>query len=599
MVRKVVFAFPLVLSILLCYVESRGTPFVDTQNGRILGRTIEVTPWQIPDSETIVVEAYTKIPYAESPVGELRYKHPVKKVWTGEVDATKPNVACPQVPLIGFIVEMEETEDCLYLDVFVPSPRPNPAPVMVWIHGGGFFAGAGSVPEQLPIPLSFYGEVIVVTFNYRLGMLGFLNTGDGEIPANLGMFDQREALKWVQENIAAFGGDPGRVTIFGESAGGASVNFHLLSPLSAGLFRGAILQSGNALLNMGNTDLVEKTFEFGKGAGCDFNNSKDLAECLRGRSLEDLKDGYIIINVHPGHIEFAPVVDGHFLNDTPLKLMQQGHVNVDNVLHGDLLNEGSCFTIFTGFASTEDIPPPVLTLDDFKNHLANFFMIDDPLILDTIVFVLSDSAHITGNKTDYFKELADAFDSIISCPINPFSNLLSTAGKTAYRYTMTHAPSHSALGPLKWAGATHVEDIPYVFGSPLLREREDGPKGMSGFFDGAEEAALSRQIMRYWSNFAKTGNPNLSSQDPKVVNNPLDLEEWQPFTNEQPYYKELDYGFPTREGVMKAKECHFWTTIFPKMMAQSFELSMLKTMLADQVAAHSTGTCDGDSCPEQ
>lgn len=126
MVRKVVFAFPLVLSILLCSVESRGTPFVDTQNGRILGRTIEVTPWQFADSETIVVEAYTKIPYAESPVGELRYKHPVKKVWRGEVDATKPNVACPQVPLIGFTVEMEETEDCLYLDVFVPSPRASP-----------------------------------------------------------------------------------------------------------------------------------------------------------------------------------------------------------------------------------------------------------------------------------------------------------------------------------------------------------------------------------------------------------------------------------------------------------------------------------------
>ncbi|XP_030848931.1 cholinesterase 2-like [Strongylocentrotus purpuratus] len=465
---------------------------------------------------------------------------------------------------------------------------------MVWIHGEGFYAVAGSVSEQLPIPLSSYGKVIVVSFNYRLGMLGFLNTGDGEIPANLGLFDQREALKWVQENIAAFGGDPGRVTIFGESAGGASVNFHLVSPLSAGLFRGAILQSGNALCEIGYADLVEKTFEFGKGAGCDFNNSKDLVDCLRGRSLEELKDGYIFMNVHARHIEFTPVVDGHFLHDTPLKLMQQGHLNVDNVLHGDLLNERFCFTIYGRLASRGYFPPPVLSLDDFKNHLANSFKIDDPLIQDTIVFELSDSAHITGDKTDYFKELTDAFTSILLCPVNPFANLLSTAGKTVYRYPTTHHPS-----PPIWAGLTDEDDIPIFGGGPLLHKREYVPRGMSGFSDGAEEAAFSRQIMRYWSNFAKTGNPNLSTQDPKEANNPLDLEEWQPFKYGERYNEELDSGFPTKEGVMKAKGCHFWTTIFPKMMAQSFELSKLKTMLADQVAAHSTGTCDGDSCPEQ
>ena len=121
----VTFALPFLLSFLFCPIAGTGTPFVDTQNGRILGRTINVTPWQFQASETITVEAYTKIPYAEPPVGELRYKHPVKKVWTGELDATKPNVACPQIPLLGFTVDMEESEDCLYLDVFVPSPRAS------------------------------------------------------------------------------------------------------------------------------------------------------------------------------------------------------------------------------------------------------------------------------------------------------------------------------------------------------------------------------------------------------------------------------------------------------------------------------------------
>nr|XP_054759223.1 acetylcholinesterase-like [Lytechinus pictus] len=534
MIFKIVFSVPLLLSIILLYVESRGTPFVETKNGRILGRTIEVTPWQLPEDETIAVEAYTKIPYAEPPVEELRYKHPVKKVWMGELDATRPNVACPQLPYNGFTVEMEETEDCLYLDVFVPTPRPISAAVLVWIHGGGLQAGAGSVPEQLPIPLAYFGEVVVVTFNYRLGMFGFLNTGDGEIPANLGMFDQREALIWVQENIVAFGGDPLRVTIFGESAGGASVNQHLVSPLSTGLFNGAILQSGNALLESGlDTNLVDKTFKFGKGVGCDVNNSKDLVACLRRKSWEELRNGYLKLFPDMVDKRVGCIVDGHFLPDEPVNLMLKGHLII-----------------------------------------------------------------IIGKKGDIFLKLADVFTDFFTCSENAFSSLMSTAGKTVYNYNMTHIPSHSALGPLKWAGATHVEDIPYVFGSPLLRGREEGPKGMSGFFNGAEEAGLSRQIMRYWSNFAKSGDPNLSSKDPKVVNNPLGLEDWQPFTNEHPYYKELNHGFHTTEDVMKVKECHFWTQILPKMIIQSFEMLNLKKMLTDQVAEQSSGTCDGDSCLE-
>ncbi|XP_041468333.1 cholinesterase 1-like [Lytechinus variegatus] len=598
MIFKIVFSVPFLLSMILLYVESRGTPFVDSKNGRILGRTIEVTPWQLPEGETIVVEAYTKIPYAEPPVEELRYKHPVKKVWMGELDATRPNVACPQLPYHGFTVEMEETEDCLYLDVFVPSPRPISAAVLVWIHGGGFQAGAGSVPEQLPIPLAYFGEVIVVTFNYRLGMLGFLNTGDGEIPANLGMFDQREALIWVQENIAAFGGDPLRVTIFGESAGGASVNQHLVSPLSAGLFNGAILQSGNAILESGlDTNLVDKTFKFGKGVGCDVDNSKDLVACLRRKSWEELRDGYL--ELFPDMVDkvVGCIVDGYFLPDKPINLMLQGHLNADNVLHGSLSNEGTCMLVFSGLASTEDKPPPVLSVEEFKAQLLRFFKVPDPLLLDTLAFLYSDDAHIIGKKGDYFLKLADVFTDFFTCSENAFSSLMSTAGKTVYNYNMTHIPSHSALGHLKWAGATHVEDIPYVFGSPLLRDREEGPKGMSGFFSGTEEAGLSRQIMRYWSNFAKSGNPNLSSKDPEVVNNPLGFEEWQPFTNEHPYYKELDYGFRTTEGVMKVKECHFWTQILPKMIIQSFEMLNLK-MLTDRVAEQSSGTCDGDSCLE-
>uniref|UniRef100_A0A182KE47 Carboxylic ester hydrolase n=1 Tax=Anopheles christyi TaxID=43041 RepID=A0A182KE47_9DIPT len=195
--------------------------------------------------------AFLGIPYAKPPIGKLRFANPQPNgPWRGKYDATKAKDACiqfvtffPTTPLFG-------TEDCLYLNVFVPVLELRDAaalPVMMYIHGGAYSAGSAQTELRDPARFMSSRQVIVVTIQYRLGVFGFFSTGDRAAPGNFGMKDQVLALRWIRKNIRAFGGDPERVTIFGDSSGGASVQFHLLSPLSRGLFHRAVSISGSAV----------------------------------------------------------------------------------------------------------------------------------------------------------------------------------------------------------------------------------------------------------------------------------------------------------------------------------------------------------------
>ena len=196
---------------------------------------------------------FTKVPYAEPPIGELRLRDPrSKRSWRGELDATQATPPCLQVEYLQESDSRRSQEDCLYLNIFTPNSvegdtiRRNLKPVMLWIHGGGFTEGDASTlidPEYL-----LDEDVVFVSIQYRLGLLGFFAVENStDLRGNLGLKDQQEAMRWVQRNIAFFGGDPSKVTIFGVSAGAVSVHSHILSPTSKGLFRAGILQSGTSL----------------------------------------------------------------------------------------------------------------------------------------------------------------------------------------------------------------------------------------------------------------------------------------------------------------------------------------------------------------
>ena len=214
---------------------------VDTVHGPVVGEFQE--DYDVRFKKNIYWNSFTGIPYAAPPVGHLRFKPPQPPAkWSCPLDATKKrNTICPQ---LNFGLDNEglldgSTEDCLYLNVYVPAAPKNNSrslPVAVWLHGGAFMFGSGSACWFGP-QFWMVHDIILVTLNYRLGPLGFLSLGNQEIPGNAGMLDQVAALQWVQDNIHRFGGDPDNVTLMGQSAGSFSTTYHLVSPKSKGLFR--------------------------------------------------------------------------------------------------------------------------------------------------------------------------------------------------------------------------------------------------------------------------------------------------------------------------------------------------------------------------
>ncbi|MEW8563416.1 MAG: carboxylesterase family protein, partial [Candidatus Thiodiazotropha sp.] len=216
-----------------------NAPSVETRLGKIVGTTKEVDVF----GKKMTVDKYHGIPYAEPPVGDLRFKKPVpKESLPSPFQATKHGSICYQINLFPGLDNLTRSEDCLFLNIYAPSKRKEPLAVMVWIHGGGFMCGASDL--SISDTLASYGDVIIVTVNYRLTVWGFLSTGDANAPGNIGFWDQHLAIKWVHDNIQAFGGDPNRVTIFGESAGGMSVTYQSLYSGNKDLFQRVIAQSG-------------------------------------------------------------------------------------------------------------------------------------------------------------------------------------------------------------------------------------------------------------------------------------------------------------------------------------------------------------------
>ncbi|KAJ9587060.1 hypothetical protein L9F63_019348, partial [Diploptera punctata] len=273
--------------------------------------------------------AFQGIPYAQSPVGNLRFKPPQPpQPWQGILDATKDGSECLQRNFFNPDEDLQGEEDCLYLNVFTPkkpgSARDVLLDVMFWIHGGGWISGSGGSLMYGPQFL-LDKDIVLVTINYRLGALGFLSTGDSVCPGNNGLKDQVAALRWVRNNIAAFGGNPNSVTIFGESAGGSSVHYHMLSPLSRGLFHRSISQSGTALLNWAfapNGSTVHHTRKLASLVGCPTEPSNALLLCLKNRDAKEIasKDKEFMEWDSDPMIPFNVVVetdDEAFLTKTP------------------------------------------------------------------------------------------------------------------------------------------------------------------------------------------------------------------------------------------------------------------------------------------
>ncbi|XP_050713771.1 juvenile hormone esterase-like [Eriocheir sinensis] len=471
--------------------------------------------------------SFLSIPYAKPPVGELRFQDPVAgEGWEGVRDGTKVAPVCPQIPFIALTKRdpvIVGEEDCLFLGVFSSMPSDRRLPVLVFLHGGGFFAGGANTYGGTVL---MNEDVVLVLVQYRLGLLGFLSTEDSVMPGNYGLKDQTLALRWVQNNIHHFGGDPDRVTIFGESAGGASVHFHLLSPHSHELFARAIMMSGTLFSPWarggGFKDVAKHTARlFGcpvpadavdcpasKTQYCLLDDeepgfSEAIMHCLQGVDAKNLTAtlmDHAIFVFNP--VLMGPRVDGDFLPAEPETLMAEGRHKHTDIISGVTAQEGALLAL------------PLFSEDGLKSDLVDNFEEIGPGSLDLAV---GDEAPVALARKifDYYvggvRVDEESADKICQLYGDRHFNLghdyvsalhaHNAAPHKAYLYTLDHRGQQSFdqfydtdVGR-NWV--SHVDDLFYIFsGGPVWAplERE-------------EDLRLRDIITKLWANFAAIGNP--------------------------------------------------------------------------------------------
>ncbi|XP_072038917.1 acetylcholinesterase-like isoform X2 [Amphiura filiformis] len=489
---------------LLNFATIQAQPEVVVEQGPLIGKTVVFSEHEYIN---IVkeIDVYEGVPFAEPPV---RFEHPVKKAaWNGIYNATYTRPICYQDIFYTPKDGSEISEDCLYMNIYVPRGITDAA-VMVWIHGGGFQEGSGSQPDYNGEPLSAVGEVILVTFNYRLGPFGYLTTGDRILPGNYGSMDQIEALKWIQANIHAFGGDKDKVTIFGQSSGSTSVNFLMFSKLSRGLFNQAIMESGTAAASWGFVETTqgrEMAFNIGAQLNCTTTYPTQLRQCLRDVTARELLGAGSAIRFSAG-ICIDNQIDNNFLDDYPLNLIKRQDFQRTTLMLGTNADEGTFFLwlLYRQYAVKED--PPFLREDDLKFLLQIFvpYAIENPLVKDSVYQQYLDWTIQDQDNVDFFRPFVDInTDEKFAAPTDMVARAHAKAGDQVYLYQMTHTPTVSiyslpnATNP-SWLGSGHSEDVPFVFGHPFMRVKKN--MELSG-----PEKELSVKIMRFWTEFAKTG----------------------------------------------------------------------------------------------
>lgn len=497
-----------------------GGPIAFTDRGFVKGESTDTT------------YAFRGIPYAAPPVGDLRWRPPEPaQRWRGVRDATEFAPHCPQ--LGSPFGDASTTEDCLYLNVYVPKRRPRHfgpylRPVMVWIHGGALYRGESDTYD--PTRLVEQG-VVVVTLNYRLGWLGFLAhpslTAESSYggSGNYGILDQQAALRWVQRNIWFFGGDPRNVTVFGESAGGLSVFTHLASPESAGLFDQAIAQSGSYALTQASLAQAESSGTgLATAAGC----PDQTASCLRALSVEALLGA-------PVGAGFVPNLDNHVLLQTLRDAFTSGDFNRVPVLEGTNHDEWRLFVAITevlaGPLSPAGYPAAIAATLRIPLSSAN--------LLAAFVYPLA------AYPSPSIALGALGTDAIFACNGRTAAGLLSQYVPTyAYEFDDPNAPS-VFFPPLSFPlGAYHAAEIQYLF--------DTHPPASVPPLD-PDQQALADAMVRYWTRFAKRADPN-GFQTPT----------WPPYDAAGDTYLSLaPAAVQSTTGFGADHKCDFWVPLLP------------------------------------
>ena len=434
--------------------------------------------------------AFEGIPYAAAPVGELRWRPPAPvEPWEGTRDATAPGAICPQQGLPGGAQGAAQSEDCLFLNVWAPREADGPLPVMVWIHGGGYRLGSGSGTGGAPLASR---GVVLVTINYRLNVFGFLAHPalSAESPrgasGNYGLLDMVAALEWVRDNAAAFGGDPGRVTIFGESAGGGAVMALMIAPQAEGLFHRAIAQSTYVHGWDRPLDAPARGWEpaeaLGEQVGAALGASGAGAEALAAMRAADTQvvleaAGAGALFLWSGTL-WAPNVDGWSIPDDPVAVYEAARQHRVPLIAGITANEGSLFRPRYDIADAEG----------FEEYVRNDFAAVAPAAL-----ALYDPRGEGGFAASLDGLVHDMF---FAGPARLQLRANTAAGAPVWFYRFAQVPP-TPMG--ERFGAHHAAELAYVFGA--LDASPDTPWT-------AADRAVSEAMMGYWTQFAAAADPN-------------------------------------------------------------------------------------------
>ncbi|XP_043528092.1 venom carboxylesterase-6-like [Frieseomelitta varia] len=459
-------------------------------------------------------EAYEGIPYALPPVGKLRFKPPQRlPPWVGELPATKFGSPCLQYTQLPSNPddEVEGAEDCLYLNIYVPADTRTSSkslPVIFWIHGGAFQYGSGML---MGAKYLMDRDVVFVTINYRLGMLGFLSTEDEIIPGNMGLKDQSMALRWVSENIEWFGGDPKKVTLVGLSAGGVSVHYHYLSPMSAGLFQGGISISGTAFDCWGQTEnSLEKAKKLGALMGCPTGNTREMVRCLRYRPSKTVVQAlgnYMRFYYNP-FTPFGPIPekfgDEPFIDRTPVEIVSSGDVQDVPWITGVTSEEG-----LYPVAQFIAIPEALKTLDENWDLIApHFFDYNYTIPREKHVEV----AKLIRNHYFGSKKIDDtttqslvhvAGDRFFVVDSEKAARMQAKVNKQPvwyyyYTYRGVHSLSNSLSGTTNNYGVSHADDAYFVVDTEYI-----DPTTTSS------DIKMQKILIDLWVSFATNRVPNV------------------------------------------------------------------------------------------
>jgi len=473
--------------------------------------------------------AWRGVPYAAAPVKELRWKAPQPHPgWSGVRNAVSFGDRCPQKPVVGIFNASSlkgMSEDCLYLNIYRPD-KPGKFPVMVWIHGGGYLFGSGSgYPGDR---LAEFGDVVVVTINYRLGVFGFFaerslrDEDPDKSTGNYGILDMVAAIKWVKANIRNFQGDPDNITIFGESAGSWAVCTLLATPLASGLFSHAIMESQGC----NASEDLEKGYEKAKMISAQLGCAPDDLACLRKVSTlklinkgttNFLKQGFNLVAHH----------DGHVLSDSPLKMIRNGNYSHVPLLAGYNRDETDAALFLFGDLNR--------TQPDQYNYMlqSSLGLSDDELNQMLQLYPLSKYRDRPGKA---FGNIASDFSIICPTYLGLAAAASHQTGTYLYRF------DYDRIRFIKNLGAIHSMEIPFVF-----NEVDSAVYRMLFYkHDLEDRKKLSKVMMGYWTNFARTGDPNGPG-----------LPEWPKFELKDQKFQALDVNVRT-ESVEIKDRCEFF-----------------------------------------